>query len=96
MAEVTIIGFPQSTYVRTVRMACEEKGVSYELEGRDFGSEELKAIHPTLRVSWLKRIGPAETADRRAQIVNRVDVTVTTGAGSGTLAGGYTYVMPTK
>ena len=54
MAEVTIIGFPQSTYVRTVRMACEEKGVSYELEGRDFGSEELKAIHPFSKIPALK------------------------------------------
>ena len=32
MAQVTIYGFPLSTYVRTVRMICDEKGVSYDLE----------------------------------------------------------------
>ena len=29
MAKVEIIGAPQSTYVRVVRMVCEEKGVPY-------------------------------------------------------------------
>ena len=28
MANLEIIGFPQSTYVRVARMACEEKGVA--------------------------------------------------------------------
>jgi hypothetical protein len=27
MADVTIHGFPQSTYVRTCCMTCEEKGI---------------------------------------------------------------------
>ena len=30
MPAVEIIGFPQSTYVRVVRMVCEEKGIPYE------------------------------------------------------------------
>ena len=29
MAKVEIIGMPQSTFVRVVRMTCEEKGVPY-------------------------------------------------------------------
>ena len=32
MPKVEIIGFAPSTYVRVVRMACEEKGIDYELE----------------------------------------------------------------
>ena len=29
MSDVILYGPPQSTYVRTARMACEEKGVPY-------------------------------------------------------------------
>ena len=32
MAKVEIIGMPQSTFVRVVRMTCEEKGVPYDLK----------------------------------------------------------------
>jgi glutathione S-transferase len=32
MPKLEIIGFAPSTYVRVVRMACEEKGVDYELK----------------------------------------------------------------
>lgn len=46
MAEITIYGPPQSTYVRTVRMLCEEKGAPYELQGVQFGSAEHLALHP--------------------------------------------------
>jgi glutathione S-transferase len=31
MSKVEIIGFAPSTYVRVVRMVCEEKGIDYEL-----------------------------------------------------------------
>lgn len=54
MAELTIIGFPQSTYVRTVRIACEEKGVGYALQPLDFGSEALRAIHPFSKIPALR------------------------------------------
>jgi len=50
MAEVTIIGFPQSTFVRTAAMTCEEKGVSYEIEVAEFGSDELLAVQPFNKV----------------------------------------------
>jgi glutathione S-transferase len=46
MANVEIIGFPQSTYVRAARMACEEKGVAYELKPAPPHSPEVLAIHP--------------------------------------------------
>lgn len=46
MANVEIIGFPQSTYVRVARMACEEKGVPYDLRPAPPHSPEVLAIHP--------------------------------------------------
>lgn len=46
MADVTIYGAPQSTYVRTARMACEEKGVDYDLEVVDIAADDYRAIHP--------------------------------------------------
>ncbi len=46
MPTVEIIGFPQSTYVRVARMACEEKGVSYDLTPAAPHSPEVLAIHP--------------------------------------------------
>ena len=50
MADVTIVGFPQSTYVRTVRMVCEEKGVSYDIVEAEFGSEALLSVQPFNKV----------------------------------------------
>jgi glutathione S-transferase len=46
MASLEIIGFPQSTFVRVARMACEEKGIPYELTAVPPHSPEVKAIHP--------------------------------------------------
>jgi glutathione S-transferase len=46
MANVEIIGFPESTYVRTARMACEEKGIAYDLRRAPPHSPEVLAIHP--------------------------------------------------
>ena len=45
-----IFGFPQSTYVRTVRMTCEEKGIDYELVPMGFSSEGLPEKHPFRRI----------------------------------------------
>ena len=47
MAEVTIYGMPLSTYVRTARMTCHEKGVSYDLDPLAPQSEEILALNPT-------------------------------------------------
>lgn len=46
MATIEIMGFAPSTYTRVARMACEEKGVAYELKQAAPHSPEILAIHP--------------------------------------------------
>ena len=46
MSDITIYGFPQSSYVRTARLVCEEKGVSYEIEQMGPHTPELLALQP--------------------------------------------------
>ena len=46
MSSVEIIGLPQSTYLRAVRIACEEKGVPYEMRPARPHSPEMLALHP--------------------------------------------------
>ncbi len=60
MAKLEIIGFAASTYVRTVRIACVEKGVDYDLVPGSIasptdirGSENMK-VHPFGRIPSLK------------------------------------------
>ena len=50
MSDIVVYGFAPSTFVRTARLALEEKGVDYELEAVDFGSEELLRLHPFGRI----------------------------------------------
>jgi len=50
MAQLTIYGSPLSTYVRTVRMVCEEKGIAYELVPAAPHSPEIDRLHPFGRV----------------------------------------------
>ncbi len=50
MSKLILRGSPLSTYTRTTRMAAEEKGVNYELQEIDFGSDELMALHPFGRI----------------------------------------------
>lgn len=50
MTEVVLHGFAGSTYVRTVRLACEEKGVPYAVTELAFGSDEHRALHPFLKM----------------------------------------------
>lgn len=50
MTKPTIYGFPQSTYVRTVRLACEEKAIDYDLVPMGFSSEGLSDLHPFRRI----------------------------------------------
>src|SRR5262249_13511619 len=54
MPNVEIIGFPESTYVRVARMACEEKGVSYDLKPAAPHSAEVLAIHPFGKIPALR------------------------------------------
>ena len=46
MPALEIIGAPQSNYVWAVRMACEEKGVPYDLKPMPPHTPEIAAIHP--------------------------------------------------
>lgn len=50
MSKPTIFGFPQSTYVRTARLALAEKGVRYDLVPTGFSSEHLADLHPFRRI----------------------------------------------
>ena len=46
MSEIVIYGDARSTYVRTVRMACVEKGIGHVVEGVDIKSDAYRALHP--------------------------------------------------
>ena len=59
MADVTVYGFPVSTYVNVVRLALTHKGVPFEfhdLEGKMGGPSHL-ALHPFGRVPILDHGG---------------------------------------
>jgi len=46
MSDLIIYGPPQSTYVRSTRMACVEKGIDYRVEPIEFGGELHMEMHP--------------------------------------------------
>lgn len=73
MAELKIIGVPQSTYVRVVRMATEEKGVPYDLDAQPPHSDPVKALHPFGKVPVMRH-GDVELCESRA-IAGYVDRT---------------------
>ncbi len=54
MPNITIYGPPQSTYTRTARMTCVEKGADYDLQPIEFGSPELLAMHPFGKVPAMR------------------------------------------
>jgi glutathione S-transferase len=54
MAKLEIIGMPQSTYVRVVRIACREKGVDYTLTPARPHSDEVDAVHPLGKVPVMR------------------------------------------
>lgn len=56
-APIRIHGYPLSTWTRTLRMTCAEKGLAYELVPVRYGSEEHGALHPFRRMPILK-VGP--------------------------------------
>jgi len=60
-----IIGIPQSNFVRTVRMAAHEKGVTYGLNPAAPHSDEVKAIHPFGLVPVMRHDG-LELAESQA------------------------------
>lgn len=54
MAEIIIYGPAASSYLRTTRMACVEKGVEHELRAMELGGEEHRARHPYLKVPTIE------------------------------------------
>jgi glutathione S-transferase len=65
MAKLQIIGAPQSNYVWVVRMACEEKGVPYDLTPARPHSPEVDAIHPLGRIPVVRH-GDVELCESKA------------------------------
>jgi len=54
MAELEIMGVPFSNYVRSIRMLCEEKSVTYKLVPSLPHSPEVKAVHPAGQIPVLR------------------------------------------
>ncbi len=54
MSTVTIYGPAPSTYVRSARMFCVEKGVDYDLEEVDFSDESYKSLHPFQKIPAMR------------------------------------------
>jgi glutathione S-transferase len=54
MPAIEIIGAPQSNFVRTVRIACMEKGVPYTLTPARPHTPEVDAIHPLGKIPVMR------------------------------------------
>lgn len=53
-SDIELIGAAQSTFVRTVRIACEEKRVAYRLTPAKPHSPEVNAIHPLGKIPTMR------------------------------------------
>ncbi len=71
MSGLEIIGVPQSNYVWAVRMACEEKGVPYELKPERPHAPAVGAIHPFGKIPVMRHDG-LELCESKA-IVSYID-----------------------
>lgn len=71
MPALEIIGAPQSNYVWVVRMACEEKGVPYELNPVRPHTPNVDAIHPFGKIPVMRH-GDVELCESKA-IVSYID-----------------------
>jgi glutathione S-transferase len=65
MANVEIIGFAPSTYVRAIRMLCEEKGILYDLKPARPHAPEAAAIHPFGKIPVMRH-GDFELCESKA------------------------------
>jgi len=54
MSEITIYGYPQSTYVRTPRMCCLEKQQPHQVTPIDLTSASYRELHPFAKMPALK------------------------------------------
>jgi glutathione S-transferase len=57
MPTVEIYGFAPSTYVRVVRMVCEEKGIPYDLKNAAPHSPDVAAVHPFGKIPVMRHNG---------------------------------------
>jgi glutathione S-transferase len=73
MPNVEIIGFAPSTYVRTVRMVCEEKAIPYDLKPAAPHSPDVAAIHPFGKIPVMRH-GDFELCESKA-IATYLDLT---------------------
>jgi glutathione S-transferase len=71
MATVEILGFAPSSYTRVARMACEEKGVPYELKQLPPHAPEVCAVHPFGKIPVLRH-GDFTLCESKA-IANYID-----------------------
>jgi glutathione S-transferase len=71
MANLQILGAPQSNFVWVVRMACAEKGVPYDLVPLRPHCPEIDAIHPFGRIPAMRH-GDLELCESKA-IVTYID-----------------------
>jgi glutathione S-transferase len=65
MANVEIIGFAPSTYVRAIRLLCEEKGIPYDLTPARPHAPEAAAIHPFGKIPVMRH-GDFELCESKA------------------------------
>jgi glutathione S-transferase len=65
MPDLEIIGFAQSTYVRAVRMVCEEKSIPYALKPVAPHSADVVAIHPFGKIPVMRH-GDFELCESKA------------------------------
>ncbi len=65
MAELTLIGAPQSNFVWVCRISCAEKGVAYTLEPARPHTPEVDAIHPFGKIPAMRH-GDVALCESRA------------------------------
>ena len=65
MANIEILGVARSTYVRAVRMVCEEKAIPYDLAPAAPHSPDVAAIHPFGKIPVMRH-GDFELCESKA------------------------------
>lgn len=65
MTQIEIIGIPVASYVRVIRMACEEKGIAYTLTPALPQAPEVLAIHPFGKIPVVRH-GDVELCESKA------------------------------
>ena len=65
MDKLQIVGAPQSNYVWVVRMACEEKGVPYDIVPVRPHTPDIDALHPLGKIPGMRH-GEVELCESKA------------------------------